>query len=75
MGWGGANHGPWHLHLVCVTVTKYVATLAHAVKVREHNFHGTFKEYVAKLAHAFGATLASGLCYGNKIWCYTCKCC
>ena len=62
MGWGGANSVPWHLHLVCVTVTKYAATLAGVVNVRGHKFHGMFIEYVATLSDALGANLASGLC-------------
>ena len=61
--------GQQALRLVCVPVTKYVATLAKVVNVGKHKFHGTFLEYVATLAHALGATLASGLCYGNKICC------
>ena len=42
VGWGGANNVPWHLHLVCVMVTKYAATLADVVNVCEHKFHGMF---------------------------------
>ena len=61
-GGGGANNVPWRLHLVCVTVTKYAATPADVVNVREHQFHGMFLFLFAKLAHALGATLASGLC-------------
>ena len=28
----------------------------------------------ARFAHALGAALASGLCYGHKICCYACRC-
>ena len=62
MGWGGANNVPWHLHLVCVAVRKYAATLADVFDVREHKFHGMSILLFAKLAHALGATLASKLC-------------
>ena len=60
--WGGAKNVPWHLHLVCVTVTKYAVTLADVINVREHKFHGMVIFLFAKLPHALGATLASGLC-------------
>ena len=40
VGWGGANHVPLHLHLACVAVTKYAATLADVVNARKHKFHG-----------------------------------
>ena len=33
VGLGGANNVPWHLRLVCVTVTKYVATLVDVISV------------------------------------------
>ena len=59
MGWDGANYVLWHLHLVCVTVTKHAATLADVVHVCEHKFHGMFIFLFAKLAHALGATRAS----------------
>ena len=74
VGWGGVSNVPWHLHLACVTVRKYVATLADVVNVREHKCHGKFIFLFAKLAHALGATPASGLCCGQKICCYACRC-
>ena len=43
-------------------ITKYAATLADVANVPEHKFHGIFIFLFAKLAHALGATLASGLC-------------
>ena len=66
VGWGGAKNVPWHLHLVCVTVINYAATLANVGNVREHKFHGRSIFLFAKLADALGATLASGLCCGQK---------
>ena len=62
VGWGEANNVPWHLHLVCVAVSKYAATLADVVNVREHKFHGIFIFLLVKLAHAVGDTLASRCC-------------
>ena len=57
MGWGGvgAINVPWHLHLVCITVTKHAATLADVVNLRKHKFHGTFR-ICATRAHALGST-------------------
>ena len=64
VGWGGVRwgeHVPWHLHLFCVTVTTYAATLADFVKVCERKFDNMFIILFAKLAHALDTTLASGL--------------
>ena len=60
---------PWLLryNLVSVTVSKYDAALADVLNVRQHKFHGMFIFLFAKLAHALGAPLASGFCYGQQI--------
>ena len=74
-GGGGGGVGLITFLGTCIRwVTEYAATLADVVNVREHKFHGRFIFLFAKLAHALGATLASGFCCVQKICCYACRC-